>query len=129
MAGVWSSQPVRLHFRCTVQQFRGRPLINSKPKSTSATQPKGSATEKLNWPEYLAIRGGKRRWQTVGVLYTASGLPFKLDNQAFTIPCALIGFFGGATYFGTLETDPTKPIMASVYNLRGDVNVTHFTGY
>jgi len=23
----------------------------------------------------------------------------------------LIGFFGGATYFGTLETDPTKPIM------------------
>lgn len=63
----------------------------SSPKSTLATKP---TKEKLNWPEYLAIRGGKRRWQL-----------------AFTIPCAALGFFGGATYFGTLETDPTKPIM------------------
>jgi len=31
--------------------------------------------------------------------------------KAVTIPCALLGFFGGAAYFGTLETDPLKPIM------------------
>ena len=117
MAIIWFSQPVKLHFRCTGQQFRGRPLLTSKPKSTSATQPKGPAKAKLNWPEYLAIRGGKRRWQTVGVIYIVGEMPFKWNKQAFTIPCALIGFFGGATYFGTLETDPTKPIMASAYNL------------
>lgn len=39
--------------------------------------------------------------------------------QAITIPCALLGFFGGAAYFGALETDPTKPIMVShaLYNV------------
>ncbi|KAG5644226.1 hypothetical protein DXG03_008821 [Asterophora parasitica] len=31
--------------------------------------------------------------------------------QIVTIPCALLGFLGGAAYFGTLETDPTKPVM------------------
>lgn len=27
------------------------------------------------------------------------------------IPCALLGFGGGAAYFGTLDADPLKPIM------------------
>lgn len=27
------------------------------------------------------------------------------------IPCALLGFVGGAAYFGTLDADPMKPIM------------------
>lgn len=117
MANVWFSHPMKLHVRCAGRQFTGRPVIFSKPKSTSATQPKELAKEKLNWPEYLAIRGGKRRWQTVGELWIIVGKSLKWNQQAFTIPCALIGFFGGATYFGTLETDPTKPIMASVCNV------------
>jgi len=28
-----------------------------------------------------------------------------------TIPCVVVGLFGGATYFGSLEVDPTKPIL------------------
>jgi hypothetical protein len=31
--------------------------------------------------------------------------------QAAMIPSALIGFVGGAAYFGTLDADPMKPIM------------------
>ena len=27
------------------------------------------------------------------------------------VPSALIGFVGGAAYFGTLDADPMKPIM------------------
>ncbi|KAJ7907336.1 mitochondrial import protein Pam17 [Mycena leptocephala] len=48
----------------------------------------------LNWVEYFEIRRRRRQWQT-----------------ALTIPCAMIGFFGGSFYFGSLQTDPTKPIM------------------
>ncbi|XP_006457823.1 hypothetical protein AGABI2DRAFT_64919 [Agaricus bisporus var. bisporus H97] len=50
--------------------------------------------ESLSWREYLAIRGSKRKWQV-----------------AATVPCALLGFIGGATYFGTMGADPTKTIM------------------
>ncbi|KAF8077644.1 mitochondrial import protein Pam17 [Lyophyllum atratum] len=74
--------------------MRGSSL--ARPFTLSARS-KNAVTEEaktLTWPEYLAIRGGKRKWQT-----------------AITIPCALLGFFGGAAYFGGLETDPTKPIM------------------
>ncbi|KAJ6501923.1 mitochondrial import protein Pam17 [Mycena sanguinolenta] len=53
-----------------------------------------TATKDLNWVEYFEIRRRRRQWQT-----------------AFTIPCAMIGFFGGSFYFGSLQTDPTKPIM------------------
>ncbi|KAF8809007.1 mitochondrial import protein Pam17 [Phlegmacium glaucopus] len=48
----------------------------------------------LTWPDYLAIRHSKRKWQ-----------------MAAMIPCALLGFVGGAAYFGTLDADPMKPIM------------------
>ncbi|KAF9053008.1 mitochondrial import protein Pam17 [Panaeolus papilionaceus] len=47
----------------------------------------------LTWPEYLAIRKSKHRWQT-----------------ALTVPCAVLGFAGGVAYFGNLDTDPLKPI-------------------
>ncbi|KAG6873802.1 hypothetical protein C0995_011027 [Termitomyces sp. Mi166 len=63
-------------------------------KTTPAQKPAVGGGKALTWSEYLAIRGSKRKWQL-----------------AVTIPCALIGFFGGATYFGSLETDPTRPIM------------------
>ena len=32
-------------------------------------------------------------------------------RQAAMVPSALIGLFGGAAYFGTLDADPMKPIM------------------
>jgi len=31
--------------------------------------------------------------------------------MALTVPCALVGLGGGLLYFGSLETDPSKPIM------------------
>ncbi|KIJ69193.1 hypothetical protein HYDPIDRAFT_80523 [Hydnomerulius pinastri MD-312] len=62
-----------------------------RQKSTGTVS---EAAENLSWPEYLEIRRGKRRWET-----------------AITIPCSLLGFAGGVAYFGSLETDATKPIM------------------
>ncbi|EPQ57885.1 mitochondrial import protein Pam17 [Gloeophyllum trabeum ATCC 11539] len=52
------------------------------------------AKQNLSWPEYLAIRKSKRRWET-----------------AATIPCVFLGFGGGVLYFGNLETDASKLIM------------------
>ncbi|TFY81435.1 hypothetical protein EWM64_g2574 [Hericium alpestre] len=65
--------------------------VFSRSKTTSASQ---GQKETLPWAEYLAIRKGKRRWE-----------------MALTIPCMAAGFVGGATYFGSLEMDATKPIM------------------
>ncbi|KAJ6531107.1 mitochondrial import protein Pam17 [Mycena capillaripes] len=77
-----------------IPRFFGRTNGLSTPfirfKSTKVD---GSAKE-LNWVEYFDTRRRRRQWQT-----------------AFTIPCAMIGFFGGSFYFGSLQTDPTKPIM------------------
>lgn len=49
-------------------------------------------------------------------------------RQAFTIPCAMIGFFGGSFYFGSLQTDPTKPIMARLYLVVLEGTLKKFTG-
>ncbi|KAF5386964.1 hypothetical protein D9615_001551 [Tricholomella constricta] len=87
------ARPLSLSSRCA-QRSIGRKQVISRFKSTSTKKSVTEEVKKLTWPEYLAIRGGKRKWQT-----------------ASTIPCALLGFFGGAAYFGTLETDPTKPVM------------------
>ncbi|KAJ7772944.1 mitochondrial import protein Pam17 [Mycena maculata] len=59
-------------------------------KSTAGPSPK----DELNWVEYFEIRRKRRQWQTV-----------------FTIPCAMVGLIGGSLYFGSLQTDPMKPIM------------------
>jgi import inner membrane translocase subunit TIM23 len=129
MAGVWIARPLPQTFGCTGRRLVGRPTLISRAKSTSTIQPREAATKKLNWQEYLAIRGGKRRWQTVGDFCVIERISLKRINQAFTIPCALIGFFGGATYFGTLETDPTKPIMASSSTYHETLVLTKSTGY
>ncbi|CAA7270928.1 unnamed protein product [Cyclocybe aegerita] len=63
---------------------------STAPKAKSATE---GLAKSLTWPEYLAIRRSKRKWQT-----------------AATVPCAILGFAGGVLYFGTRETDPLKPI-------------------
>ncbi|KAJ7143179.1 presequence translocated-associated motor subunit PAM17 [Mycena crocata] len=59
-----------------------------------AKAPVKATGNELSWVEYFEIRRRRRTWQTV-----------------FTIPTAMIGFFGGSFYFGSLATDPTKPIM------------------
>ncbi|KAG6906519.1 hypothetical protein DXG01_013484 [Tephrocybe rancida] len=87
------SRQLGLSSRCTARSnIRSSVLLRFK--TTSAKKPVVEEVQKLSWPDYLAIRGSKRKWQ-----------------MAVTIPCALLGFFGGATYFGSLETDPAKPIM------------------
>ncbi|KIM86345.1 hypothetical protein PILCRDRAFT_322851 [Piloderma croceum F 1598] len=53
-----------------------------------------AAKQQLSWPEYLAIRGQKRKWET-----------------AVTIPATIAGFVSGAWYFGSLHMDATKPIL------------------
>ncbi|RDB22177.1 Presequence translocated-associated motor subunit PAM17, mitochondrial [Hypsizygus marmoreus] len=95
MVGSCLARPLGIYSRCAGRPLP-RKLVLSRPQSTSAKPKRPIAHEvpRLTWPEYLEIRGGKRKWQI-----------------AATIPCALLGFFGGAAYFGSLETDPTKPIM------------------
>ncbi|KAJ7578520.1 mitochondrial import protein Pam17 [Mycena floridula] len=56
-----------------------------------------TTASELTWAEYLNIRRGRRKWQ-----------------WATTIPCTALGFFGGIAYFGSLDTDPTKPIMGLI---------------
>ncbi|KIY61506.1 mitochondrial import protein Pam17 [Cylindrobasidium torrendii FP15055 ss-10] len=48
----------------------------------------------MSWSEYLALRKGRLLWQRIA-----------------TVPGAIIGLFGGASYFASLEMDPAKPIM------------------
>ncbi|KAJ7080413.1 mitochondrial import protein Pam17 [Mycena belliarum] len=79
----------------SLARTNARPRILFRVKSTQATAatPASTGTE-LNWVEYLEIRRRRRQWQTI-----------------FTIPCSMIGFLGGSFYFGSLQTDPLKPIM------------------
>ncbi|KAG8721481.1 TIM23 complex component [Ceratobasidium sp. 394] len=47
----------------------------------------------LSWPEYLAIRKRKRRWE-----------------MATTLPSSFLAFGAGLAYFGSIESDPTSLI-------------------
>ncbi|KAF8635528.1 hypothetical protein AX17_003911 [Amanita inopinata Kibby_2008] len=88
----WSSSA-----RCAPRQLWSKPRNFTRTKSTSTGAESVNARpapDNLSWTEYLNIRRGKHRWQT-----------------AVTIPCAIVGFAGGVAYFGTRETDATKPIM------------------
>jgi len=58
-------------------------------RRTNSTLPSAG---QLNWSQYLKIRSAKRRWELVT-----------------TMPCTIIGFAAGASYFGQLES--TSPIM------------------
>lgn len=78
---------------CTAGQIRG---YASKAQTTNVESVKAAPKASqplLTWPEYLAIRRSRHRWQTVA-----------------TVPAAFLGLSAGITYFGSLETDPTKPI-------------------
>ncbi|KAL4077218.1 mitochondrial import protein Pam17 [Scleroderma yunnanense] len=68
--------------------------LSTKIRRLSTNNPSQAATQSLTWSKYLDIRRRKRRWET-----------------AVTIPCTLLGLAGGVAYFGSMETDATKPIM------------------
>ncbi|KLO14912.1 mitochondrial import protein Pam17 [Schizopora paradoxa] len=65
----------------------------SSPAPSAATAPSKQSVGTLTWPDYLAIRGQKRKWE-----------------MAATIPSIFIGFGAGAAYFGSRDIDATKPI-------------------
>ncbi|KAK1231477.1 TIM23 complex component [Marasmius sp. AFHP31] len=67
-----------------------RTVISARFNSTDASQTK----QTLTWPDYLAVRANRRKWQ-----------------NAMSIPTSAIGLFGGASYFGSLNTDPMQPIL------------------
>ncbi|PBK78816.1 mitochondrial import protein Pam17 [Armillaria solidipes] len=81
--------------RCTrmfTHSFRTSSARTARPMF-SRCQTTLSEAKALNWAEYLALRGSRHKWQT-----------------AMTIPSCALGLFGGAAYFGSLDTDPMKPI-------------------
>ncbi|KAF9449590.1 mitochondrial import protein Pam17 [Macrolepiota fuliginosa MF-IS2] len=90
------------HTLCRPLALVSRPALRQLPKQrlfvcrtyVSTGQSQAASQPTLTWREYLAIRGSKHKWQI-----------------AVTVPCALLGFAGGAAYFGNLDTDPTKMIM------------------
>ncbi|TFK30302.1 presequence translocated-associated motor subunit PAM17 [Coprinopsis marcescibilis] len=63
------------------------------PGSESKPVRKGPSKLDLTWPQYLAIRKSRRRWENVA-----------------TVPAGIAGFAAGIAYFGSLETDPMKLI-------------------
>ncbi|KAJ3785746.1 presequence translocated-associated motor subunit PAM17 [Lentinula aff. detonsa] len=90
--------PIRLKSTKAATQKTTPPTFSSASTTSSEkptyTPPTVSKTvEPLTWPAYLSIRRSKRRWQNFAA-----------------IPCSLLGLLGGATYFGSLDTDPMKPI-------------------
>ncbi|KAF5373604.1 hypothetical protein D9758_000960 [Tetrapyrgos nigripes] len=97
------SNALRLSQRHTITSKPLKSFIRSRFKSTKAEKTPTPGTDstqvpttsqRLSWPEYLKIRKQRRTWQNV-----------------MAIPCSILGLVGGASYFGSLETDPTKPIL------------------
>jgi len=79
------------HIRLSVPKTPCRRSVSSSASSAAATPVRQSRT--LTWPDYLAIRGQKRKWE-----------------MAATIPAIFLGFGAGAAYFGSRDIDATKPI-------------------
>ncbi|KAG2052881.1 mitochondrial import protein Pam17 [Suillus hirtellus] len=69
-----------------------RAVLNIRHNSTTAVSE--AEQQNLSWSKYLEIRKSKRKWET-----------------AVTIPACILGLVGGLAYFGSLESDATKPIM------------------
>ncbi|KAI0034038.1 mitochondrial import protein Pam17 [Vararia minispora EC-137] len=67
-------------------------------QSTKQSAMSGLPRAALSWEKYLAIRKQKRKWEVT-----------------MTVPCVILGLVGGASYFGSLEVDPTKPIFVRLY--------------
>ncbi|GAA5996279.1 hypothetical protein JCM5350_005964 [Sporobolomyces pararoseus] len=73
--------------------------FNSTSSSSSSSSPRLSPTEQtlskqIDWPTYLSLRKSQRLYGLIA-----------------SVPTTLIGFFGGASYFATIESDPTELIL------------------
>jgi len=79
------------HIRLTVS--RNTLKNTSCRRGVSSAAPANQSSLFLTWPDYLAIRGQKRKWE-----------------MAATIPSIVLGFGAGAAYFGSRDIDATKPI-------------------
>ncbi|GAA6060954.1 hypothetical protein JCM10212_006536 [Sporobolomyces blumeae] len=73
----------------------------SSSSSSSATQAASTlsaadlaAARQIDWPTYLSLRKSQRVYGLVA-----------------SVPTTLLGFFGGASYFATIESDPTDLIL------------------
>ncbi|KAG1723688.1 mitochondrial import protein Pam17 [Suillus lakei] len=83
---------VNCHEVRLVSRIYRRAVLNIRHNSNAAVSE--AEQRNLSWPEYLEIRKSKRKWET-----------------AVTIPATILGLVGGLAYFGSLESDATKPIM------------------
>ncbi|KAI5886012.1 mitochondrial import protein Pam17 [Schizophyllum commune H4-8] len=77
---------------------KAAPTPGAQAQAPHAHLPKNSHvlrdSEVLGWAEYFKIRRSRRLWQNI-----------------MTVPTSIVGLAGGALYFGSLDTDPLKPIM------------------
>ncbi|GAA5853876.1 hypothetical protein JCM3766R1_006056 [Sporobolomyces carnicolor] len=76
-----------------------RPQLLSQRFASSTPVSPLSASEvhfakQVDWPTYLSLRKSQRIYGLVA-----------------SVPTTLIGFFGGASYFATIESDPTELIL------------------
>lgn len=66
--------------------------------STNASQPKASSSTPailpMPWSDYLAMRKRRKQWSTIA-----------------TIPSSIASLFLGASYFASVEMDPSQMIM------------------
>ncbi|KAG7091983.1 hypothetical protein E1B28_008371 [Marasmius oreades] len=82
------------HLKISARENAKTSLVLSRFSSTLKSKESEHAhTTVLTWPEYLAIRAKRRKWQ-----------------NAMSVPTSFLGLFGGASYFGNLTTDPMTPV-------------------
>ncbi|GAA5947375.1 hypothetical protein JCM3765_001646 [Sporobolomyces pararoseus] len=73
--------------------------FNSTSSTSSSSSSPLSPTERhlskqIDWPTYLSLRKSQRLYGLIS-----------------SVPTTLLGFFGGASYFATIESDPTELIL------------------
>ncbi|GAA5904092.1 Pam17p [Sporobolomyces salmoneus] len=91
--------PLRALPRTLLPRTPSQLLYQRFASSSASTISPLSATEQslakqLDWPTYLSLRKSQRLYGLVA-----------------SVPTTLLGFFGGASYFATIESDPTELIL------------------
>jgi hypothetical protein len=85
--------PFRHSLRCASRQWRGSSILHARFNATVSE----AAQKKLTWPEYLAIRRGKRKWEIVS-LYPIALKPSKKMAQNLRE-----GFYDSLCHSGVLR--------------------------
>ncbi|GAA6011610.1 hypothetical protein JCM11491_004704 [Sporobolomyces phaffii] len=77
---------------------RSPAVVRSFGSSSSRVAPLSpselSHAQRIDWPTYLSLRKSQRLYGLVA-----------------SVPTTLLGFFGGASYFATIESDPTELLL------------------